>query len=481
MGILRLVSKPGAILALLAVSGYACVTAAQGAEPSGRGAYTSANPLLSQAANPASRSQLDSRPVSSALRYDSEYPVIGYSGKPAQNPVAHLQERLESGDVKLEFKAPRGYLDSLLQALGIDPSSQTLVYSKSSLQIDHISAATPRAIYFNDNVYVAYVQGGLIEVVAMDNALGPVFYTLDNHQDVSTHLDREVLRCLVCHDKFSLAGGGIPLFLVMSTRVDVNGLLLDPDGSAATTDQTPFQDRWGGWYVSGRQGKQRHLGNILVHSRDELSHLDKVRRGNLDNLDGLLDTRPYPRDTSDIVALLVLEHQTTVHNLITRINFKARSLVARVGGGGPPAATVADLPQKIQPAMHKIVEPLVEAMLFVDAAPFSDRIGGTSGFDEWFQAQGPRDPQGRSLRELDLGTRLLRYPMSYLVYSEAFDALPGYARDYVYRRLVEILSGQDRSPAFSRLTAEQRAAIMQILLATKPEFARVFARDTAHG
>jgi hypothetical protein len=447
-------------MALAAAMGWACVASAQ---------YTP-----SQSTNPGGN-----QPVNSALRYDSEYPVIGYSGKPTQNPVARLQERLKAGDVKLQFKAPRGYLDSLLQALNIDPSSQTLVYSKSSLQIDYISSATPRAIYFNDNIYVAYVQGGMIELVTMDNALGPVFYTLANREEASARLEREVLRCLVCHDKFSLAGGGTPQFLVMSTMVDVNGLLLDPDGSSPTTDETPLQDRWGGWYVSGHQGKQVHLGNILVHSKGELVHLAKVRRGNLDNLDGLLDTKPYARDTSDIVALLILEHQTTVHNLITRINFKARSLMARMGGGGAPPANVADMPAKIQPAMRKIMEPLVEAMLFTDAAPFTDRISSTSGFDRWFQAQGPRDPQGRSLRELDLHTRLLKYPLSYLVYSEAFDALPDYARDYVYHRFAAVLSGQDKSPAFSRLTAEQRAAITQILSATKPEFTRALAPDTA--
>jgi hypothetical protein len=419
-----------------------------------------------------------SQPVYSALRYDSEYPVIGYSGTPTQNPVARLQERLKGGEARLQFKAPRGYLDSLLQALGIDPSSQTLVYSKSSLQIDHINAATPRAVYFNDNVYVAYVQGGMIELVTMDDSLGPVFYTLSNHQEATANLDREVLRCLACHDKFSLAGGGIPLFLVMSTLVDVNGLLLDPDTSAPTTDQTPMQDRWGGWYVSGRQGSQAHLGNILVHSKGELAHLDKVRQGNLDNLDALLDTRPYPRDTSDIVALLVFEHQTTVHNLITRVNFKARTLVARtLGSGDTSPATWAAVPSKIQPALQKIIDPLVDAMLFVDAAPFTAKITSTSGFDKWFQGQGPRDPSGRSLRELDLNTRLLRYPLSYLVYSEAFDALPGYAKDYVFGRFAAVLSGQDRSADFARLSAGDRMAITQILRSTKPEFAQVLERD----
>lgn len=351
-----------------------------------------------------------------------------------------------AGELKLQFKAPRGYLDSLLQVLGIDPGSQTLVYSKSSLQVDRISAATPRAIYFNDNVYVAYVQGGPIEIVTMDNSLGPVFYTLANRPDVSASVDREVLRCLACHDKFSLAGGGVPLFLIMSTKVDINGLLLEPDTSAATTDQTPLRDRWGGWFVSGRQGSQVHLGNLLIQSKDE-----------------------------------VFEHQATVHNQITRVNCKARNLVARTSQGQPEPASWGEVPAKIRPALQKIVEPLVDALLFVDAAPFTDKIQSTSGFDRWFQAQGPRDPQGRSLPELDLQTRLLKYPLSYLVYSEAFDALPAYARDYVYERLIAVLSDQDRSTEFARLSAEDRTAITSILRATKPEFAQALDKSQPAG
>lgn len=413
-------------------------------------------------------------PRLSALRYDFEYPVIGYSGKAVNNRVARLQAALESRAVHLEFKAPRGYLDSLLRLLAIDPSSQTLVYSKSSLQIAWIKASTPRAIYCNDDTYVAWVQGsGLLELVTMDSALGPVFYTLSNRNESVAGFDREVLRCLACHDKFSLGGGGVPLFLVMSSSADINGLLLGSNASSPVSDDTPIAARWGGWYVTGRHDNQVHLGNILVHSEQELAHLDRVRRGNLDTLDGLLDTRPYLTNTSDIVALLVLEHETTVYNLITRINFKARSVVAREL---PAQGAWADVSPKTRMALEKMMEPLVQAMLFVDAASISGRITGTSGFDVWFQGQGPRDGKGRSLRDLDLKTRLFKYPLSYLVYSAAFDGLPDYARDYIFRRFADILGGRDQSDALSHVSAADRAAVAEILASTKPDFARVAAR-----
>lgn len=408
----------------------------------------------------------------SALPYDAEYPVIGYSGTPAHNPIARLQARLDRGEVKLEFKPPRGYLDSVLKNLGIDSSSQLLVYSKSSLQVEWVNAATPRAIYFNDDTYAGWVQAvGLLEFVTMDSELGPVFYTMTNQQDSPASFGREVLRCLDCHDKFALQGGGVPMFRVTSNYVDVRGLTLKPIAESEVTDQTPLALRWGGWYVSGHQGGQVHLGNIQVHTARELGDLGLVQRGNLESLGALLDTRPYVTDKSDIVALLVFEHQATVYNLITRINFKARSRVARESNAATAATSHDRLNPKTQAWMQKLTEPLVQAMLFANAAPLTDTVSSTSGFDAWFQAQGPRDRTGRSLRELDLRTRLFKYPLSFLVYSPAFDGLPDYVRSYIYGRFLDILAGRDPSGGFRRLSAPDRQAVMEILTATKPEFA----------
>lgn len=424
--------------------------------------------------------QASAAPRLSALRYDSEYPVIGYSGNPVNNRIARLQSRIARGEVRLQFQTPRGYLDSLLQALQIAPSSQTLVFSKTSLQIDWISAATPRAIYFNDDTFVAWVQGsGLLEMVTMDSSLGPVFYTLDNHGATAPSFDREVLRCLACHDKFSLAGGGVPLFLVDSSPVDVRGVLLGDRISIEVSDGTPIAERWAGWYVTGGADQQSHLGNILVRSEREFPRGEHVPARNEASLEGLLDTVPYPNAKSDIVALLVLEHETTIYNLVTRLNFKARSLVARETPQGQPPRSWDDLSPKMQVAVRHMAEPLVEALLFSGAAPIAGTITGSSGFDGWFQSLGPRDSQGRSLRDLQLHGRLFAYPLSYLVYSAAFDALPDYARQFVYQRLAEVLSGRDRSAPFAHLSLSDRSAVMEILAATKPEFAHAIRQQQA--
>jgi hypothetical protein len=410
--------------------------------------------------------------MGSALRYDMDYPVIGYANTPSHNAVARLQARLDRGEVTLEFDATRGYLDSLLKALGIDTSSQILVFSKTSLQFQWIGVATPRAIYFNDDTYVAWVQGSnLLELTTLDSALGPVFYTLLNRDEAATRFDRETSRCLACHDTFSMTGGGVPRFLVMSSKVGLSGEPLTSDVSNETTDETPIRDRWAGWYVTGRHGDQVHLGNILTHDAADFLNPERVHGGNLDSVTGLFDTRPYITDKSDIVALLVLEHQMTVENLIVRANFKSRTLLARY----PDAASQrswAGLSSSMQRSLRPMLESVVRSMLFVNAAEITSRISSSSGFDQVFQARGPRDARGRSLRELDLRHRLLKYPLSYLVYSDAFDGLPDSARDYIYNRFAAILRGEDASQPFSNLSVSDRQALLEILTATKPEFAR---------
>jgi hypothetical protein len=376
----------------------------------------------------------------SELRYDVDYPVVAYSAKPVANEIARLQAQIDRGELKLEFTRPRGYLDSLLRALRIDPSSQVLVYSKTSLQFQLIRAATPRAIYFNDDTYVAWVQGSnILEIATMDGDRGAVFYTLLNHHDTAPKVARETSRCLSCHDTFSMTGGGVPRFLFLSAPVDSDGVLQRHKVSIETDDRTPFSERWGGWYSTNAA----------------------------ETLDARFDTRPYLTNRSDAVALLVLQHQLYIKNLITRLSFKTRTFLAREKQERWEDATPAT-----KRALQRMMDGLVEAMLFCGAAPLDGSIRGGAAFEQSFGNAGPRAPDGRSLREFDLQTRLFKYPLSYVIYSEAFDALPANTRTYLYGRLDAVLAGEDRSPTFAHLTDADRAAIRQILTATKPEFAR---------
>jgi hypothetical protein len=246
----------------------------------------------------------------------------------------------------------------------------------------------------------------------------------------------------------------VPRFIVGSGYTGTMGQLVSHEGWILITDRTPLKSRWGGWYVTGRHGDQVHLGNMVIKTLDDFDRLEELRAGNRDTLDGLFDVTPYLTDTSDIVALLVFQHQADVQNLITRLAYDART----------PTDDQAEL-------IAETVERLLRAMLFVDAVEYAAPISGDSRFVEQFSRRAARDSQGRSLRDFDLTRRLFRYPLSFVIHSAAFDALPDAAQRAFYERLNEVLSGTDTSEDFAHLTAEDRGAILEILTATKPELA----------
>jgi hypothetical protein len=326
---------------------------------------------------------------------------------------------------------------------------------------------------------VGFVQNApLLELAAADEEFGIVFYSMQNKPQPTKQFDREAGRCLTCHDTYSMMGGGVPRVVVMSALIDGPANPQGRETSELVTDQTPLRDRWGGWYVSGFHGAQTHLGNLPTDNDPQLAGHSDAERFNLASLEGWLDTKPYITDKSDIVSLMVLEHQTNVQNYITRASFKVRTVLSRAAGAGSSTSdprSWEELSSRNQSVLKAMIEPLVRTMFFVDAVEFTSPLSGTAGFDAWFQAQGPRDKSGRSLRQLELKTRLFRYPLSYMVYSKAFDSLPEYVRQYVYTRFAEVLTGRDSTGVFESLTPEDRKAILEILTATKPDFVRMAA------
>ena len=275
--------------------------------------------------------------------------------------------------------------------------------------------------------------------------------------------------CLRCHDSYSLTGGGVPRYIMGSGFTDPSGQLVSHERWHLTTDQSPLDRRWGGWYVTGSHGKQRHMGNLIAKDAADAARLDLALGANLRDLSQRIDTGPYLGKHSDIVALMVIEHQVQVQNLITRVNYDTRAALHQLTNQEPESDPDHPSDATLK-RIESIAEPLVKAMLFVDAVQLSAPIAGTSGFSAEFVSQGPRDERGRSLRQLDLTERLFQYPCSYLIYSEAFDALPEVTRNYVYRRFREVLGGQDRSAEFSHLSVAAREAIGEILAETKPDF-----------
>ncbi len=259
---------------------------------------------------------------------DFEREPINYSATIPQNVVSRLKTEFDLGRAHFDFDERCGYLRSLLRALHVPESSQMLVFSKTSFQRQRISLKTPRSLYFNDEVYVGYcADGDVVEISAVDPKLGAVFYTLDQEHLERPRIARQADSCLLCHANSQTSG--VPGFVLRSVYVDSAGYPV-LGSSAFETDQTsPLKNRWGGWYVTGTAGKQRHLGNLITPAHQTPEELDNSAGLNVTSLAGRLNRSKYLTDSSDIIALMVLEHQTRAHNLIAAANFETRLPSAR--------------------------------------------------------------------------------------------------------------------------------------------------------
>ncbi len=384
---------------------------------------------------------MSKRPLLFAL---AALPWVGITSLPSKTPVkvdpiADLQAGLQSGSRALAYEPKQGYLRALLKELDIDPRSQVLVFSKTSLQTEYITRKTPRAIYFNDHTYVGWIPGApLIEVMSVDPVKGVKLYSIPNYNLPKPAFQKESAQCFGCHGG---RGGNSALLFANSVQTTANGNERFGSNGYRTTPDQPLDKRWGGWYVSGTHGKLRHQGN-------ESSGANLEKGANITDLRPYFEHDRYLTPHSDIVALMVLELQMAVQNVLSR--------------------TVIDTRETLE-TLAIDVETLVESLLCVGEAKLTAPIQGTAGFAEAYSKGVPRDAKGRSLADLDMKTRVLRYPCSPLVYSPSFAALPTPVRTAVWKRIAEILA--KGSPKYSHLSAIDRQAIREILAETRPEFA----------
>jgi hypothetical protein len=359
-----------------------------------------------------------------------DHPAIQYRNHRAEDPVARLAQGLESGASTLEFDLRFSYLPSLLERLQVPVDSQTLVFSKTSVQESRISPRTPRAIYFRDDVAVGFVPGGdAIEIAAVDASNGVVFYSLDASKRDAPRIERAE-GCLHCHQ--GPATLGVPGIYVGSVATRPSGRADFRLGSIVTDHRTPFSERWGGWYVDGAT-EETHRGNAVATDPEFTSAISARR----------FDATKYPAASSDVVALMTLEHQTQMTNLLTRLSWEAR-----IDPGSP------DLGPRL--------EEVVRYMLFLDETKLRAPIRGSSSFRETFSRGGLRDRKDRSLRDFDLRKRLFRYPLSYMIYGRQVEALPRPVRERLFLRLQETLRSD-------RVAEADRRAIFEILRDTRPE------------
>ena len=390
-----------------------------------------------------------------------DHPAIQYTKGPVDTSVTRLNRHLEAGRIQLTFEEGSGYLRSLLAQLGVPLESQQLVFSQGSAQAPLIKVDNPRAIYFNDTTAIGWVRGAeTVELAAHDPQQGTIFYTLDQKKAGRPVLKRDD-SCLQCHLTWDTLG--VPGLTVLSTfpmsddkHAYASGLTVD--------HRVDLNMRWGGWYVTGKSLPTRHMGNLpVVRPAAELAKPEPLPPP-LQSVAGRFDPAGFPSLYSDVVAAMVLGHQTHMTNHLTRLGWEARVAEPQIAAGAKPAV------DRLQVA----VRDFVDYLLFVDEALLPKKLEGSSGFAEHFVTLGPVDRQGRSLRQFDLDRRLLRYPCSYMIYSPAFDALPAVALDAVYRRMWTILSGEETAKPYSRLSLADRTAIVEILRDTKKNLPSYF-------
>lgn len=406
-----------------------------------------------------------------SAQMEFEAAPISYDTAPVNDRITKLQAKIDAGEVEVKAQRNHGYLDAILQLLDVPQSSQVLVFSKTSLQLRRITPDRPRAVYFNDDTYIGYCQQGeVLEIATQDPQQGTIFYTLDQAKPGDDNPKPKFLRdrgqCLTCHA--SSRTQGVPGLLVRSVYSDGGGHPLLGSGTFSTDHTSPFSKRWGGWYVSGQHGSMRHMGNVQAH-RKSPENIDREAGANITDLGKIVSVGHYLTPHSDLVALMVLEHQVQMHNFVTLANFETRSAKHH----DDIMNEALERPEGFRSELtvrriNGVADKLVKYMLFSGEYALESPVSGTSPFTEEFQKRGPRDSKGRSLRDLDLQTRLLKYPCSYLIYSGEFQSLPADVKSVVLTKTHDVLTGKDKSPEFDHLSADDRLAILEILRETLP-------------
>lgn len=405
--------------------------------------------------------------VHAQLEFESK--PISYEKTAATDQIAWLQKQINSGEIKLKHDKKHGYLRDVLKHLGISSTSQVLVFSKTSFQLRLIDPHRPRSVYFNDNVYIGWVQGSdVLEISTADPKLGAVFYTLPQDKVEKPKFVRDRGQCLTCHA--SSRTSGVPGHLVRSVYAGRSGEPFFGSGTFTTDHRSPFEERWGGWYVTGTHGKLRHMGNAISHDRKKPEDLDVEAGANVTDLNNKFNVEAYLTPHSDIVSLMVLEHQVRMQNLITRAGFETRigiyyDQVINIALKQPLDKRGESTQRRIESAGND----LVKYMLFSEEFKLKSPVKGTSAFTEKFAQEGPHDSKGRSLRDFDLKKRLMKYPCSFQIYSKQFAALPEPVKEHVYKRLWTVLHEEGPKESFSHLSRRDRKAIVEILVDTKKD------------
>jgi len=353
-----------------------------------------------------------------------------------------------------------GYLEDFLKAFNIPVESQVLVFSKTSLQANKINPTNPRAIYFNDDIYVAWVPGSkLLEISVPSPHVGTNFYSLLSRQN-APELKRETHRCLRCHgDTFTRE---IPGLFVRSVFPDSSGEPIYRAGTELVNANTPIENRWGGWLVTGSTFP--HRGNKLFSDAQDGARL--LKEFGLSDIPEL----GYPIRRSDVVALLILDHQTHAHTLIANLAIETRKAIHEQKIMDEILQREEMISASTQSRIKSQADRLIKYLFFSKEAELPKVQLRRSQFAKKFQSNRPSDTQGKSLYDLRMNGRMFEFPLSYIVYSRAFNELPELATEYLWQEIERILKSSPNTNGYEHLSQDDKRNIEAILSATHPRY-----------
>jgi len=385
---------------------------------------------------------------------DIDAPPHNYRQRTPQDRFTRLKAALESGEIALERGNEKAFVLSLLKALDVPATSQMLVFSTTSLQLSLISPSNPRALYFNEDIYVGYVPRGRIEIVSLDPELGGIFYICDIPNETRPFRAERSERCMNCHASDETRY--VPGLVIKSVIPGPGGGSLTAYRLTETGHSVPLHERFGGWHVTGTHGITNHWGNLT----------GRLAAGELTTISNLPGARfsfeKYLTATSDILPQLLHEHQAGFVNRVVEASYRARTALHASKGELSPAQTVE---------LDEQAAIVTRYLLFADEVPLPQ--GGLEG-DSTYKADFLRTRRatrdGISLKDFDLQTRLFKHRCSYMIYSPVFTGLPGQMKERIYRRLAAALSVTKLDKEYAYLPRAEKEAIRRILSATLVDF-----------
>ena len=398
---------------------------------------------------------------------DYELEPHGYFSKDAKDPVTLLMKRVQRGEVLIKEPNGKPLVERLLRELGLNKDTQVLVFSRTSLQRREVSYSNPRALYFNESVYLGWMPNGRIEIASFDPELGPIFYFQRELDDASSPLLARTRSCLGCHA--GDATNFLPGSLGRSVYPDKSGRSLRSiDDYRRSGHHIPLHDRYGGWFVSGNHGAMRHMGNAIASREGGKITIDREQFANLEKLDRFFSTEAYPAPGSDIAALLVFDHQVTMHHRLVEAAYRARQSLFD-SKLDPKETDVSKLSKgRSTDEFLEGRDKVVDYLLFRDETPIP-KVSCDPAFQRAFSANRIADRRKRSLKDLRLDGRIFENRCSYMIYSPTFDQFPPMLKGAIYARIHEILTSPKPVEGFDYLGKEEKRRILEILDETKED------------